>query len=89
MILLAFLDLVIYTGHLSPQENPLASICFGPTHSGKKKFLAKFGFFKKFFSISPLKLVFWTNMESNAAVTLHFEDLAVQNYLFLKDVCIC
>ena len=23
MILLAFLDLVIYTGHLSPQENPL------------------------------------------------------------------
>ena len=24
MILLAFLDLVIYTGHLSPQENPLA-----------------------------------------------------------------
>ena len=27
-------------------------------------------------------------MESNAAVTLHFEDLAVQNYLFLKDVCI-
>ena len=28
-------------------------------------------------------------MESNAAVTLHFEDLAVQNYLFLKDVCIC
>ena len=24
----------------------------------------------------------WTNMESNAAVTLHFEDLAVNNYLF-------
>ena len=28
-------------------------------------------------------------MESNAAVTLYFEDLAVQNYLFLKDVRIC
>ena len=27
-------------------------------------------------------------MESNAAVTLHFEDLVDQNYLFLKDVCI-
>ena len=25
-------------------------------------------------------------MESNAAVTLHFEDLAVDNYLFLKYV---
>ena len=33
--------------------------------------------------------VFRTNMESNAAVTLHFENLAVQNYLFLKDMCIC
>ena len=26
------------------------------------------------------KIVFFTNMESNASVTLHFEDLAVQNY---------
>ena len=28
-------------------------------------------------------------MEGNAAVTLHFEDLAVQNYLFFKHVRIC
>ena len=27
-------------------------------------------------------------MESNAAVTLQFEDLAVKNYLFLKGGCI-
>ena len=33
--------------------------------------------------------VFRTNMGSNSAVTRHFEDLVVQNYLFLKDVCIC
>ena len=33
---------------------------------------------KKLFSISPLKLAFRTNKESNAAVTLHFEDLAVK-----------
>ena len=26
-------------------------------------------------------------MESNGAVTLHFEDLAVKNYLFLKKMC--
>ena len=36
-----------------------------------------------------INLVFRTNMESNAAVTLQFEDLAVTNYVFLKDVCIC
>ena len=30
---------------------------------------------------------FWTYMESNAAVTLHFEDLVVTNYSFLKDMC--
>ena len=44
-------------------------------------------------SISAEKLkinpVFRTNMDSNAAVTLHLEDLGVQNYLFLKDMCIC
>ena len=28
-----------------------------------------------------------TNMESNAAVTLHFEVLAVNNYLFFKNMC--
>ena len=28
-------------------------------------------------------------MESNAAVTLHFKDLAVKKYLFFKDVSIC
>jgi hypothetical protein len=27
-------------------------------------------------------------MESNAAVTLHFEDLAVQNYLFFFKICV-
>ena len=32
---------------------------------------------------------FGTNMESNVAVTLHFEDLAVNNYLFFKYVCMC
>ena len=31
---------------------------------------------------------FGTNMESNAAVTLHFEDLAVNNYLFWIYLCI-
>ena len=33
--------------------------------------------------------VFQTNIESKAAVTLKFEDLAVKRYLFLKFVCIC
>ena len=28
-------------------------------------------------------------MESNAAVTLHVEDLAVNNYLFFSNMCVC
>ena len=35
------------------------------------------------------KWVFWTIMNSKAALALHFEELVVQNNLFLKDVCIC
>ena len=30
---------------------------------------------------------FWTYTESNTAVTRHFEDLAVNNYLFFKYIC--
>ena len=48
----------------------------------EKNFRAKSEFLKKLFSFSPLKLFFFTNIESNAAVTLHFEDLAVENNLF-------
>ena len=33
--------------------------------------------------------VFQTYTENIADKTLHFEDLAVTKYLFLKDVCIC
>ena len=46
-------------------------------------------FLRNLFSISPTwNWVFWTYMESNAAVRIHLEDLAVPNYLFLKDVFI-
>ena len=45
-------------------------------------------FWKSYFLFPCWNWIFWTNMESNAALTLHFGDLAVQNYLFLKDVCI-
>ena len=41
------------------------------------------------FFFFPSDILFLTNMESNADVTLQFEDIAVQNYLFLKYVCIC
>ena len=34
------------------------------------------------------KWVFRTDKESHAAVTLHYKDLEVQNYLFLKDACL-
>ena len=44
---------------------------------------------KRYFQFLCGNWVFWTNMESTSAVTLHFEDLAVQNYFFLKDVCLC
>ena len=43
---------------------------------------------KSYFQFLRWNWFFRTNMESNAAVTLHFEDLAVQNYMFLKDMCI-
>ena len=46
-------------------------------------------FWKSNFQFLRWNCFFLTNMENNAAVTLHFKDLAVQNYLFLKDVCIC
>ena len=55
----------------------------------KKKFEKILDFCGSYFQFLLWNWVFWTNMESNAAVTLHFEDLAVQNYLFLKYVCIC
>ena len=48
----------------------------------------KYGFLGRYFQFLFGNWVFWTNMEGNAAVTLKFEDLAVKNYLFLKDVCI-
>ena len=60
------------------------------TKSLRKIFLRKkLDFLWKFFSSFPLTFCFLTNMESNADVTLQFEDIAVQNYLFLKYVCIC
>ena len=46
-----------------------------------KKIKSKTWIFVEVF-FTPLKLG-----ESNAAVTLHFENLAVNNYLFLKYVC--
>ena len=67
----------------------IRSIYLWPNHSGKKV-RTKFRFFLKVLFIFLLcNWVFWTNIENNSAVTLHFEDLAVQTYLFLKDVCIC
>ena len=54
----------------------------------KKKFGRNLDFCGSYFQFLRWNWVFRTNMESNAAVTLHFEDLAVQNYLFLKVVCI-
>ena len=67
----------------NPFWKRIASICFEPNHSGKKYF------WKSYFQFLCWNCFFWTNMESNAAVTLHFEDIAVKNYLFLKDVRIC
>ena len=51
---------------------------------GKIRILSKF-----LFNFSTEIVFFWTNMVGNASVTLQFEDLAVKNYLFLKDLCIC
>ena len=44
--------------------------------------------FLEVIALTPLKWDFWTKMESNAAVTLQFEELRLNNYLFLKDLCI-
>ena len=56
----------------------------------RKKFLGqKLDFWKSYFQFLRWNWVFWTNMGSNAAVTLQFEDLAVKNYLFLKYGFIC
>ena len=59
-------------------QKHIHSISLWLNHSGKK-IGPKFGLLWKLFSFSTLKLGFWTNMESSAAVTLHFEDLVVQN----------
>ena len=60
------------------------------TKSLRKKILGQnLDFCKSYFQFLRWNWVFRTNMEGNAVVTLHFEDLAVQNCLFLKDVCIC
>ena len=56
------------------------SIVQWPNHSEKKHW-AKFGYLSNLFSISPLKLFFGTKVESNSAVPLQFEDLALQKYL--------
>ena len=45
-------------------------------------------FGERYFQFLPWNRVFPTYMKSNAAVTLHLEDLTVKKYLFLKDVCI-
>ena len=56
----------------------------------RKTFLGlNLDFCAHYFLFLPWNWFFRTNMESSAAVTLHFEGLAVQNYLFLKDVWIC
>ena len=54
----------------------------------KKNLGRNLDFCKSYFLWPLWNWGFGTNMESNAAVTLHFEDLAVKNYLFLKYVCI-
>ena len=54
----------------------------------KKNLGQNLDFCKSYFLWPLWNWGFGTNMESNAAVTLHFEDLAVKNYLFLKYVCI-
>ena len=73
----------------NPFQKCIASICFGPNHSGKKFGMDFFDFCESYFQFLPWNLIFRTYMESNAAVTLQFEDLAVIHYLFLKDVYIC
>ena len=53
----------------------------------RKKYLGQnLDFCGSYFQFLLQNWVFGTNMESNTAVTLHFEDIAVRNYLFLKDV---
>ena len=49
---------------------------------------AKFGFLEELVSLTPLILGVF-DLDGDAAVTLRFEDLAVKNYLLLKDMCIC
>ena len=73
----------------NPFPKGIASICFGPNHLGKKISGKNLDFCQSFFQFFRWNWVFRTNMESNAAVTLHLENLAVQSYLFLKHVFIC
>ena len=70
----------------NPVRKRIASIW---TKSLRKKISGQnLDFSKSYFQFLRWNWVFRTNMKSNAAVTLHFEDLAVHDYLFLKDVCI-
>ena len=60
------------------------------TKSLRKRILGQNFDFSLSYFLWPLWIWgFGTIMKSNAAVTLHFEDLLVKNYLFLKYVCIC
>jgi hypothetical protein len=44
--------------YMQDLQNQIGSVVLGPNHSGKF-FGAKFGFFWKLFSLTPLKLGFW------------------------------
>ena len=73
----------------NPFQKRIASILFGPNHSGEKNLGPNLDVWKSYFQFLRWNWVFRTYMEINAAVTLHFDDLAVKNHLFLKDMCIC
>ena len=62
-------------------QKRIDSVVLGPNHSGKFFGGRNLDFCESYFLWPFCNGVFWTNMESNAAVTLHFEDLAVNNYL--------
>ena len=66
----------------NPFRKRIALICFGPNHSGEKISGQNFDFWKSYFQFLRRNWVFWSNMENNAVVTLHFEDLAVKIYIY-------
>ena len=72
----------------NPFRKCIASICLWSNQPGNCFWMEILKCWS-YFQFLPWNWVFWTYMESNAAVTLYFKDLAVTNYLFLKDVCIC